>query len=190
MKALILAGGESFRMKTDKSKIIYREKEIRYELYEILKPLVEDIYISCNLEQSSTINQSYKYIIDNPNFSNCGPMTGLISAFDTYKDCSWLVIACDYPLLSLENITYLISQRKKDLYATIYFNNNTHFLEPLIGIYERNIIPYIFKSFQENQYSIRRVLEQLPIHKIICNDVFLQSIDTPELMNQIKNKIQ
>ena len=51
MKALILAGGESSRMKTDKSKIIYREKEIRYELYEILKPLVEDIYISCNLEQ-------------------------------------------------------------------------------------------------------------------------------------------
>ncbi len=190
MKALILAGGESSRMKTDKSKIIYREKEIRYELYEILKPLVEDIYISCNLEQSSTINQSYKYIIDNPNFSNCGPMTGLISAFDTYKDCSWLVIACDYPLLSLENITYLISQRKKDLYATIYFNNKAQVIEPLIGIFEQKIIPLMLNSFEENQHSIRRILEKLPIHKINSDDVFLQSIDTPELMNQIKSKLQ
>jgi molybdopterin-guanine dinucleotide biosynthesis protein A len=117
-------------------------------------------------------------------------MTGLLSAFDAHKNSSWLVIACDYPLLSLENITYLISQRKKDLYATIYFNNKAQVIEPLIGIFEQKIIPLMLNSFQENQYSIRRVLEQLPIHKIICNDVFLQSIDTPELMNQIKNKIQ
>ncbi len=190
MKALILTGGESSRMKTDKSKIIYREQEIRYELYEMVKSLVDDVYISCNKEQSSTIDQSYNYIIDNPQYANCGPMTGLLSAFDAHKDCSWLVIASDYPLITKENINYLLLQRKKEVYATIYFNNNTHFLEPLIGIYEQKIIPYIFKCFQENQYSIRRVLEQLPIHKINADEVFLQSIDTPELMNQIKNKIQ
>jgi hypothetical protein len=42
----------------------------------------------------------------------------------------------------------------------------------------------------KNQHSIRRILEKLPIHKINSDDVFLQSIDTPELMNQIKSKLQ
>ena len=61
---LVLCGGKSTRMGTDKSMLQYHSKPQRYYVYDLLFPLCEKVFISCNEQQSSTIEVGYDYIQD------------------------------------------------------------------------------------------------------------------------------
>ena len=52
-----MCGGKSSRMGTDKSRIIYHEKEQQYHVYEMLQLICEDVFISCNKEQQAFIDK-------------------------------------------------------------------------------------------------------------------------------------
>lgn len=178
---VISCGGLSSRMGSDKSLLNYHGKPQRYFLYDLLKTFCNNAFISCNMEQSNSIRKGYEYIVDKEEYSNHGPISGLLSSFIENPQKSILFVGCDYPYLNSECIQKLISNRSNPLSAVCYLNPENNIIEPLITIYENNCYKELLKRFLENKYSLREFLETINIIPIISKNInILKSIDTKE----------
>ena len=181
LSGLVVCGGESSRMGVDKSLIDYHGKAQRYYLYEMLESLCDQVYISCNEHQSSSIPEYYQVIQDHDNYKNTGPMAALLSAFDKYPDGSLLVVGCDYPLIKKDDLTRLIEASKSDIKALSYYNPENQIREPLLAIYKSECAPFLMSQYQSGNYSLNDFLKSVDALIIKPDSIqILKSIDTPE----------
>jgi molybdopterin-guanine dinucleotide biosynthesis protein A/nucleoside-triphosphatase THEP1 len=172
---LILCGGQSVRMGTDKAFIIYNNKAQYAYVADMLKAFCSPIFISCNSKQQPAFLQQYKSIIDNATFGNIGPMAGVLTAFEKYPQSAILVIGCDYPYLQKDDIEALCVARDAEFDAVCYQNNETGFDEPLLAIYEKQCALLMLQYFQNGHHSMR---------------YFLQTIRTKRMYPKENNRIQ
>lgn len=61
-----------------------------------------------------------------------GPAAGLLAAYRKYPSSTWLVVACDYPLLTSSALMQL---RQEVTVSVTCFRNEDGFCEPLLGIW-------------------------------------------------------
>ena len=131
---LVLSGGESTRMGTDKGLIEYHGVPQREYLYNLLSQVCENTFISLREEQEDELPAAMKTIVDLNEFK--GPYNGLLSAHKKYPDVAWLVLACDLPLMDLDALKELISQRDSAKEATAFALKENPLPEPLCAIWE------------------------------------------------------
>tara|TARA_R110002051_G_scaffold72609_1_gene131205 strand:+ start:5096 stop:5686 length:591 start_codon:yes stop_codon:yes gene_type:complete len=131
---LVLSGGKSTRMGTDKGLIEYHGVPQREYLYNLLSQVCEDTFISLREEQQAELPVTMKTIIDLNEFK--GPYNGLLSAHKKYPEVAWLVLACDLPLMDLDALNELISQRDSTKQATAFALKENPLPEPLCAIWE------------------------------------------------------
>ena len=81
---LVLCGGKSTRMHTDKAFINYHGKEQVYYLADKMKLLCSPVFIACNSTQKEKINDQYKTISDSATFENTGPVAAILTALGHY----------------------------------------------------------------------------------------------------------
>ena len=187
LSGLVICGGQSSRMGEDKSLINYNGKPQREYLCELLQPFCEDVFISCNKEQATSILPPYKTIVDDDKYAGVGPMAGLLSAFEKYPDAAFLVVGCDYPFLRKKHLHDLVEARIGLDDAVFFSNPETNMEEPLICIYENNSYHKLLKNFREKKYSLRHFLREANTCMIFPGSVeFLQSVDTIESYHTAK----
>ena len=156
LNGLVLAGGKSTRMGEDKAFLQWHGKEQMYYLADLLKQFCNEVFISCREEQAKGIDKKYKIITDE--IENAGPLAAIISAFHQNKNCAWLVVACDLPLLNAKTIEYLIEQREETVIATAFQSSYDNLPEPLITIWEPKALSLLETVLTEKKYSPKRVL--------------------------------
>jgi len=137
---LVLSGGKSTRMGTDKGLIAYHGIPQREYLYNLLGQVCENVFISLRKEQESELPDSMQTIVDLNEFR--GPYNGLLSAHKKYPEAAWLVLACDLPLMDIDALKELISQRDSNKQATAFALKENPLPEPLCAIWE----PHAFSS--------------------------------------------
>lgn len=183
LKGLILSGGKSERMGTDKSRIKWHGIEHRCYLANMLRSLSYDSFISCRSDQEAT--PEYPAIIDR--YAEMGPYGALLTAFEFEPATAWLVLACDLPLLDSETIAYLISERDDQKIATAYENPDDGLPEPLLAIWEPRAVEMLEKN--RNNKSLRRVLTANDIKMIAPkNKQALFNVNTPEEMEEVMRR--
>jgi len=167
---LILAGGQSTRMKTDKSKIRYHDKNQLNHTYDLLKIELDEVYVSLK----SSRNLDLPYITDKADIG--GPMNGLLSACDFNEKVAWLVMAIDMPLVEQKHIKLLLESRKKSKAATCYIDQRG-LPYPLLTIYE----PKSHSRLKNCEYdSLSKFLIDHEIEEIVTHDKsFLTNANTP-----------
>ncbi len=176
---LILGGGKSSRMNTDKAFIIYRNKEQVYYLSDQLKHVCKDVLISLNRTQNNNLNQQYQYIYDNAIFENSGPIGALLTALESNKNDSFFVLGCDYPLLDLNDILNLKNHFIIHNKTVSYFNNNSNYREPLLAIYHKNDLEKLLQFYKNGNTSLQQFLDEIEAIKIIPSNLNnITSIDT------------
>lgn len=131
---LVLSGGKSTRMGTDKGLIKYHKIPQREYLYRLLSEVCDETYISLREEQEAELPSRMQTIVDLNEFR--GPYNGLLSAHKKFPEAAWLVLACDLPLIDLEAIKELISQRDITKQATAFALKENPLPEPLCAIWE------------------------------------------------------
>ncbi len=134
LNGLVLAGGRSRRMGTDKDLIKWNGREHRYWVADMLNKFCGEVYISCRPEQAKDVDAAYKPLPDT--FLNMGPIGGILSALRSQGDKAWLVVACDLPLLDEKSLGFLIENRNTEKVATTYESPFDGLPEPLITIWE------------------------------------------------------
>jgi len=184
LRGLVLAGGKSQRMGSDKGNICYHQLPQNVHTANQLKSLGILTFISLRKQQDQ--KEGYNHIVDTR--EAMGPMTGLLSAFETY-DCAWLCMGCDYPLITEIHIKKLLKERDKSVFATVFQDKNTGFLIPTLAIYERSFFKPLKENVAKRQFSLQRILQDVPCHIITVNDEAYTSADTKKDYERIKRKL-
>lgn len=177
---VVLCGGNSSRMGTDKAFIQYHNQPQWEFVKALLLPFCDRVYISCNSDQLTRLPQTEKLISDSATYAGHGPISGLLSVFDKIRH-PLLVCACDYPLIDESDIQNIMEHTSQMSDVVCFRNPATTIAEPLIGWYSVKALQQLHSGWQHGEYSIRKMLDQLSAQYLIpteWNRLF--SVDTPE----------
>ncbi|WP_430905469.1 NTP transferase domain-containing protein [Maribacter sp. 2-571] len=161
---LVLSGGKSTRMGTDKGLITYHDSPQRDHLYRLLQQVCEATYISVRSDQLPDLPKTMTSITDSDRYK--GPYNGLLSAHEAFPDVAWLVLACDLPLMDVEALEQLVSERDDSKMATAFAQREDPLPEPLCAIWEPNALRASMDYLETGQGSCPRKF-------LIHNDVKL-----------------
>ncbi len=148
---IILAGGKSSRMGQDKAMMRIGDKTLIERVYDIINNFTSEIIISSNTDNYDFLK--CKIIPDI--YKNIGPISGIHASLKNAKYDRNIIISCDTPFVSKYIIAELI--KVSDNYD-ITISRNNEFIEPLIGIYSKNIIDNLEKAISNKNYSITKVI--------------------------------
>jgi len=185
LNALVLAGGESNRMGSDKSSITYFEKPQDILLYDRLSAHCDKVFISLRNTFQKETNEQFQYLFDNKEFANSGPIGALLSAIQLNPFCSWMLWACDYPLLEKSEMEMLILAAKNSK-QSIALSKNIESPEPVLAIYHFKDFVALLNSYSAGNQSLFAFLKSVKCACIqIQSTEKLKSIDTPEERNWV-----
>lgn len=189
---LILAGGQSQRMKKDKGAIDYYGKSQTEYLYEILQKYCEKVFVSCREEQSED-----QHIRDLPQIHDPlpnhrqGPMVGIHRAMEEYPHASWFVLACDLPFFDEKALKKLVEGRNTQKMATVYWNDKRNWPEPLCSLYEKTLSPTLQEFFSQGKFCPRKLLMKVEVQRIEPDDPnIFENINTPEDWQRAKQSLE
>ncbi len=132
---LLLAGGRSSRMQTDKAAIAYGQRPQLEQAFELLAPRVGLAFVSVRADQiRDRLRAAFPQIVDGA--TGAGPIAGIIAAQARHPEAAWLVLACDLPLLDRATLDQLIAGRDALRLATAFRGVSEGLPEPLCAIYE------------------------------------------------------
>ncbi|MBH8559595.1 NTP transferase domain-containing protein [Hymenobacter sp. BT442] len=134
LRGLVLAGGRSERMQTDKGALHYHGLDQRQHTAALLAEFCPDVRVSVRPDQAADLPAGLTALPDT--FLNLGPLGGILSAFQADPNAAWLVLACDLPFLTRETLEYLVTNRQPARLATSFRSPWDAFPEPLVSIWE------------------------------------------------------
>jgi len=175
---LILAAGKSSRMTVDKAFVSYHEKPQFEHAANQLLPFVDKILIS---GKENTAYENYEVVLDQKEFQNNGPISGLLSALKFYPNASFFLLGCDYPYVSNESLKILNDTFLESNKSVCFINNTNGYLEPLVAIYSSEDLKKLIPFWQTKQTSLRHFLETInPVILPAPHNNDILSIDTPK----------
>jgi len=178
---LVVCGGQSSRMGTDKSELVYYQKPQREHVSEMLSDFCEKVFVSCNGKQASRNGNTDSVLIDLPEFSNIGPMAALLTAYSFFPDRDFLVLACDYPFITKKDLASFLQTIDEKSFAAAFFNEQQGVYEPLIAWYSKEALHEIQNRFHSQQYSLQKFLKDSEAQQFKpSNTENMKSVDTPE----------
>ncbi len=183
VKGLVLVGGKSTRMGTDKSELNYHGKSQKVAAKELLE--------NNNLESFYSVqNPSENDDEIHDKFLNLGPFGGICSAFQKDPNAAWLVLATDVPFINEDVIEQLLKHRNPSKAATAIKGKGKEFVEPLITIYEPKAYPILLQYLAQGYSCPRKVLINSEVEIVEIDDSFIRNINTPEEFELAKKEIE
>jgi molybdenum cofactor guanylyltransferase len=183
INGLVLAGGESLRMGSDKSLITFHAKPQREYLFDLLKKFCASVYTSCR--RNSQLPASLNPLPDR--FKIRGPFNGILSAFESGPLKAWLSVPVDMPFINEEAIAFLLKSRDPNYIATCFYDSEQKFPEPLFTVWEAAAYPLLTKFFDQGKTRPR---EFLMTHEVnIIKSPFPQlhiNINSPEDLDRFR----
>lgn len=142
IKGLVLAGGESRRMGSDKALLVRDGQSQLARGVDLLRGFIDEVYVSVRQTQSAEEERSrYPQIVDR--YEGMGPIAGILSAMDVDPSASWLVLACDLPNIDQTTIGKLLDEHREEQPFTAYRSSYDGLPEPLCAVYSPAARPLI-----------------------------------------------
>lgn len=183
---IILAGGKSSRMGSDKGLIELDGKKFIEHILAALVPNVDEVIIIANNSNYNALG--YKVFPDI--IKDHGPLGGIYTGLMNTKTENNVVISCDTPFINSGLINYIIENKGEADICIPVFKGDT---QPLCAIYSKKIVGGLHKLLQENELKIHNMLKHFIIKEIpitdkltFYTDRLLTNINTPEELKQQK----
>ena len=181
VKGLVLVGGKSTRMGSDKAELNYFGKP--------QKKHVKELFQNNNLETFYSVQKAENENEISDKFLNLGPFGGICSAFQKDPNSAWFVLATDVPFVNDEIIEQLLKRRNPSKVATAIKGKNKEFVEPLIAIYEPKAYPILLQYLAQGYSCPRKMLINSDVEIIEIDDDFIRNINTPEEFELAKKEL-
>jgi molybdopterin-guanine dinucleotide biosynthesis protein A len=176
MVGIILCGGQSSRMGSDKGLLIHEAKTWAQTAVEKLSALQIPIQLSVNAQQQNEyvkVFDAASLIVDDTALDIRGPLLGVLSAHLQNPGEDLFLLACDLPLMESNLLKELFALSKRDNTYDVYIFTNDSEPEPLCGIYTANGLQKIIALLKENKltrHSMKFVLSQLKVSEIALEE--------------------
>ncbi|TXE15003.1 molybdenum cofactor guanylyltransferase [Seonamhaeicola algicola] len=180
---IILAGGKSSRMGTDKGFVKLNNKQFVQYSIEALKPLVSKILIVTDNEDYNVFG--YQLVKDI--YKNQGPVAGIYSGLHASETKNNLILSCDIPLIKTEILHKLIESIDDSDVILIESNGKTM---PLIALYKKQCAPIFLKALKNDERRLRHVLKMCNTKTIVLNTNHktTMNVNTKEELKTIENE--
>ncbi|MCU7550780.1 molybdenum cofactor guanylyltransferase [Chitinophagaceae bacterium LB-8] len=171
---VILCGGESKRMGTDKGLIQQDGKTWAQIVANKIPALGLPVVISINdrqVEDYGRIFSSDHLVVDNVDIN--GPLRGLLTVHQSFPQSDILLLACDLIDMDTDTIQNLISVAKADENYEFYVYENHGLAEPFCAIYTSKGLKSVYdKALQHGltQNSFQSVLANGKTKRIVLNN--------------------
>src|SRR3989338_6940699 len=152
MTAIILAGGESSRMGTDKAFLKIGNQPLIKRQIGVLRKIFEKIIIVTNSLPKYRGYKGIKIISDI--IPHHGPLGGIYSGLLASSSTYNFVVACDMPFINQGLIRYII--RNRDNYDIIIPKIDRKY-HPLFGMYSKNCLPIIEKRIKQQRLKVSSI---------------------------------
>jgi molybdopterin-guanine dinucleotide biosynthesis protein A len=179
---ILLAGGKSSRMGTDKGFLKLNKKSFIEYSMEALQPLVSQMLIVANNPDYDVFK--IKRVDDL--IKDAGPLAGIYSGLKHSKTEYNLVLSCDIPLIKTEILEKLM-EAQDGCQDVIQIISNGKSM-PLIALYKKTCATIFYKLLQNDERRLHVALNQCKVKNIILNseyDLFTKNINTPEELKTI-----
>lgn len=167
MTGLLLCGGKSSRMGSDKGLLPAEGITWAEQAYHKLSSVVSPVFISVNNEQLSSYSKHFtetQLIVDNDQLNIGGPLRGLLSTHIRIPREDIFLFACD--LLFMETVVFdalLLQQIQLPAKEAFVFTQGGE-AEPLCGIYTAKGLSKIINAYESGvlgKPSMKHMLETL-----------------------------
>ncbi len=170
--AIVLAGGGSSRMGSDKALLNLKGATFLDQVYRAVKDEVSEVIISSNnsLHEIEGVRRIEDLV------QNTGPLMGIYSCMEVSTSKFFLVLSCDSPLIKKELINFLVQNHDETFDGSLLKDGDQNY--PLIGIYNQGAMISLKSYLDSGKRSVFGFLENLKV----------QSVEVPgEFQPQIRN---
>lgn len=181
---IILAGGKSSRMGTDKGFLMLNDKPFVQYSIEALQPLVSEIIIVSDDKNYDAFG--LKRVNDIT--KNAGPMAGICSGLEASSTAYNLILSCDIPLINSEILKKLIEAIDAD--SEIIQIENHGKTMPLIALYKRHVKDTFNEFLLQDERRLRVAVKACKSKNIILEkeyELSTMNVNTKEDLKQIEN---
>jgi len=161
---IILAGGKSSRMGTDKGLLQLCGKPLIGYTIKVLSELCSTIIIST----SSGAYESFGFKTVADEIPAIGPMGGIYSALKQSRTEKNLVLSCDLPFVSKELLSFIL-KNSEGYEVAVPWQGNQHY-EPLCGFYNLSVLEQMTAFIQKENYKLPDLFEEIGINKLTINN--------------------
>ncbi len=171
MGVIVLAGGKSERMGTDKALLQLRGQTLLERTLLALSPLSEEVLVV------SERADKYPLILGRgvaDRFPGAGPLGGIVTGLEILGEGNHLAVACDMPSLQLPVLRYLLSLANAEVDGVVPMIEGR--LEPLCAVYRDTALIPLRQCFEEGERALHRaVRRQLRLR--IVTEAELRTLD-------------
>ena len=181
--ALILAGGTSSRMGTDKALVPYQGKPMLQRVYQVAAECTEQVYVLTPwIERYQNILPSdCNYLIETQ--PGKGPVNGLSEGFEQISADWILLLACDLPLLDVEIIQSWINKLPQIPTSTLALvPQRFDIWEPMCGFYRKEIKTELDNFLKKGKRSFQELLSGIEVEVLKVDekaDLMLLNCNSP-----------
>ncbi len=148
LRGLVLAGGRSTRMGTDKASLVHPDgRTLTRRCYDLLVEAgCQSVVLSLRHDQEippGFSGVSNLEIARDPEGKSEGPLAGILASMRLHPESDWLVIACDLPRLDVTTLTHLVSSKHPAEPFLSYRSEFDGLPEPLCAFYAAAALPIL-----------------------------------------------
>ena len=190
---LVLAGGRSRRMGTDKATLLHPDGRslVRRTVDLLAEAGCARVVVSLRHDQEVPVEigtmsaRGGVWIARDPERGSDGPVSGMLASMRQHPAADWLVVACDLPRLDVPTLRHLVASRQAGDHFVCYRSEFDGLPEPLCALYTAAAFPVLEDAPTEGIRCPRKVLIRqsarmldLPVPRA------LENANTPDDWNQ------
>lgn len=159
IQTIILAGGESKRMGSDKGLVEFDGKPFVLRVIEAARRISNRIMIiSSNPEYKRFGLPVFEDIIPDK-----GPVGGIFTGLSNSKYETNVVLSCDLPFVEAPLVSVLVSRSGKEDVLIYKEGDQSH---PLIGVYKKNLRTYFRECIDKDILKMSDILKPLNVKEL------------------------
>jgi len=178
MTGVVLMGGKSSRMGTDKAFLKWDNKPLYLHSAALLNEIFDEVYLSVNDAQIPLLTTDLPVIADS--FPATGPVGAMVSCY-RHLGTSVFFLSCDLPLITSADVRHLIKKLDETGGCSMYFNESRACYEPVCSAWDLAVLEDLETYFCEGHRSLQQFLKQRAAAKHLpFNTDRLRNINTPD----------
>jgi molybdopterin-guanine dinucleotide biosynthesis protein A len=162
---VILAGGRSSRMGSNKALLPYRGGRFIESIYQTLSGLFSDVLLVTNTPEQYDFLPCHT-VADR--YPDMGALAGLHAGLLHSSSPQIFAVACDMPCLNETLIRGLLARRHL---ADVVIPESANGLEPLHAVYGKNCLPSMEQSLDANKRRIVSFFPRVRVHTFASHHV-------------------